>query len=218
VSPAAGPSMAADPQLADQVGRVEALIAEIEGWSDSHCQAAARELVQALLDLHREGLARLLEGFARAGPAFSAAVETLAGDELVGSLLALHCLHPQSLEARVARGLENARPFLASHGGDVELVGITEEGAVLLRLKGNCQGCPSSRVTLKHAVEEAIYAAAPEVTAIEVEGAVEQPPLPARDGFAHGFVPASQLQVSIESLLQPAPLPSISAQPLTKED
>jgi nitrite reductase/ring-hydroxylating ferredoxin subunit len=53
----------------------------------------------------------------------------------------------------------------------VELLGISEEGVVRLRLLGSCQGCPSSSVTLKLAVEDAIETAAPEVTGIEVEEA-----------------------------------------------
>jgi hypothetical protein len=55
----------------------------------------------------------------------------------------------------------------------VELIGVTPEGGIKLRLEGNCHGCPSSRVTLKSSIEEAIYAAAPDVTAMEVEGAVD---------------------------------------------
>ncbi|MGH3424148.1 MAG: NifU family protein, partial [Nocardioidaceae bacterium] len=60
------------------------------------------------------------------------------------------------------------RPYLGSHGGDVELLGV-EEGVVRLRLLGSCDGCPSSSVTLKLAVETAIESAAPEVSSIEVE-------------------------------------------------
>jgi Thioredoxin-like proteins and domains len=55
----------------------------------------------------------------------------------------------------------------------VELIGVTPEGGIKLRLEGNCNGCPSSRITLKSSIEEAIYAAAPDVTGLEVEGAVD---------------------------------------------
>jgi Fe-S cluster biogenesis protein NfuA/nitrite reductase/ring-hydroxylating ferredoxin subunit len=71
--------------------------------------------------------------------------------------------------ARVAGALESVRPYLGSHGGDVELLDISADGVVKLRLLGSCQGCPSSAVTLKFAVEDAIAAAAPEVTSILVE-------------------------------------------------
>jgi len=55
----------------------------------------------------------------------------------------------------------------------VAVIGVTPEGGIKLRLEGNCNGCPSSRVTLKSSIEEAIYAAAPDVTGLEVEGAVD---------------------------------------------
>jgi Fe-S cluster biogenesis protein NfuA len=72
--------------------------------------------------------------------------------------------------ARVERALEGVRPFLAQHDGDVELLDIdADAGAVLLRLLGSCDGCPSSPVTLQHAVEQAILQAAPEITTIDVE-------------------------------------------------
>ena len=65
--------------------------------------------------------------------------------------------------------------MLRSHHGDVELVGIMS-GVVRLRMQGSCHGCPSSALTLKNAIEEAIYAAAPEVAEIAVEGVVDAPP------------------------------------------
>ena len=49
------------------------------------------------------------------------------------------------------------------------------DGVVRLRMQGSCHGCPSSAMTLKNAIEEAIYAAAPDVAAIEVEGVVDPP-------------------------------------------
>ena len=78
------------------------------------------------------------------------------------------------MDSRVARIdalLDEVRPYLAAHGGGVELLGI-EEGVVRLRLQGVCNGCPSSAVTLKLAVEEAIERAAPDIERIEAEGEV----------------------------------------------
>jgi Fe-S cluster biogenesis protein NfuA len=58
---------------------------------------------------------------------------------------------------------------LAQHGGDVELLDLdADAGAVLLRLLGSCDGCPSSAITLQMAVERAITEAAPEITRIDV--------------------------------------------------
>jgi nitrite reductase/ring-hydroxylating ferredoxin subunit len=64
---------------------------------------------------------------------------------------------------------------------------VDDLGAVTLRLEGNCHGCPSSSATLKLAVEEAIYEAAPDVTAIIVQGSIEE------HSPAIAFVPLSQL-------------------------
>ncbi len=102
----------------------------------------------------------------------------LAADELVAGLLVVHGLHPYGIEERVERALEAVRPYLGSHGGDVALLGVSEEGVVRLRLLGSCDGCPSSSVTLELAVEGAIHEAAPEVSAIEIETAADTDPGP----------------------------------------
>jgi Fe-S cluster biogenesis protein NfuA/nitrite reductase/ring-hydroxylating ferredoxin subunit len=117
-------------------------------------------LARALLDMYGEGLRRILE---------RADGRALAEDELISHLLLLHDLHPVPVEERVAEALESVRPYLESHGGDVELVGV-EEGVVHLRLSGSCNGCPSSTMTLKLAIEDAIQRMAPEVERVEAEG------------------------------------------------
>ena len=84
--------------------------------------------------------------------------------------MVVHDLHPEDLATRVAAALESVRPFLGAHGGDVELLGLDGAlGAVHLRLLGSCDGCPSSAVTLRTAVESAIAEAAPEIVIIDVE-------------------------------------------------
>jgi Fe-S cluster biogenesis protein NfuA/nitrite reductase/ring-hydroxylating ferredoxin subunit len=69
------------------------------------------------------------------------------------------------------------RPYLQSHGGNVEMIGI-EGGVARLRLEGSCDGCPSSTMTLKLAIEEAIQKAAPDLDGIEAEGVAEPKPAP----------------------------------------
>ncbi|HEV3398985.1 MAG TPA: NifU family protein, partial [Actinomycetes bacterium] len=81
----------------------------------------------------------------------------------------LHDLHPKDTETRVVEALDQVRPYLGSHAGGVELLGIDPGGVVHLRLEGSCDGCPSSVQTVKLAIERAIEEAAPEVTAVEVE-------------------------------------------------
>ncbi len=132
----------------------------------------AEELVRQVTELYGAGLERILQVLDRQGVLGPGTVSALTSDPLVSGLLLIHGLHPVDLPGRVAAALDSVRPYLGSHGGDVELLGISEEGVVRLRLLGSCQGCPSSSVTLKLAVEDAIETAAPEVTAIEVEEAV----------------------------------------------
>ncbi len=177
--------------------RVEGLIRKIENLPDPEARAAAVELVQSLMDFHGAGLDRLMEIVAGAGEAGYAVFDKFAEDELVGSLLLLHGLHPVPLETRVMQALDEVRPYLDSHGGNVELLGV-EEGVVRLRLQGSCKTCPSSSMTLKLAIEEAIYRAAPDVAAIEAEGVAEQPPAP------NGLVQIGRRQANGAAALPPA--------------
>ncbi len=117
------------------------------------------------------GLERVLDIVYDAGRLDEEVLASLAADDLVSSLLLVHGLHPYDVGQRVEQALESVRPYLGSHGGDVELIEVTEEGTVRLRLLGSCDGCPSSSVTLKLAVEGAIEAAAPDITGIVVEDA-----------------------------------------------
>jgi len=62
---------------------------------------------------------------------------------------------------------EEVTPMLAGHGGSAELVEVTEDGVVRVRLSGACAGCPGARMTLVHVVENAIRAKVPEVKRVE---------------------------------------------------
>ena len=157
--------------------RLDALLLEVEHWTDPAARARTREIVQAVLDLHGTGLERLLEHVAEAGDAGREILDACARDAAVGGLLLLHGLHPLDLEARVRQALDQVRPYLRTHGGNVELLSVSE-GVVRLRLEGSCDGCPSSAVTMKQTIEEAIYGQAPDVAALEVEGLAEAPPSP----------------------------------------
>lgn len=158
----------------EQLERIEALIQQIQAAGDPAVRSSAEELVEVLLDLHRAGIERVLDIVWEEGEVGRRIIhERLPENELVNSLLILHGLHPLSLETRVLGALETVRPYMHSHGGDVELVGI-EDGVVHLRLAGSCEGCRASAVTLQYAVEDAIYEAAPEVMGVEAVGALEE--------------------------------------------
>ncbi len=158
-----------------RMAAVDELVQQVEAATDPVTRAASQELVRALMELHGAALERLLAIIGRHGAAGATIVDQLTRDELVASLLLLYDLHPVDLETRVRGALEKTRPYLKSHGGNVELVGIEETGTVRLRMQGSCHGCPSSAVTLKLAIEQAIYEAAPDVTAIVVDGQSDAP-------------------------------------------
>jgi Fe-S cluster biogenesis protein NfuA len=153
--------------------RIERLIARIEAAPDPGARADALELTRSLMELHGAALDRLMEVVARAGASGYALMDDFASDDLVASLLLLYGLHPHDLETRVRKALDRTRPFMHSHGGDVELLSVVE-GVVRLRLVGSCRSCPSSTMTLKLAIEQAIYEAAPDVTEIITGGQIAQ--------------------------------------------
>lgn len=152
-------------QFQERLGRIEELVHRVESLENKEARASALELARLLMDLHGAGIGRMMEIVAASGNGSAHIVEDLSRDELVSSLLLLYGLHPVDVETRVRRALESVRPMLHAHGGDVELLGIAE-GVVRVRLQGSCDGCPSSESTLRLAIDEAVFAAAPEVTDI----------------------------------------------------
>ena len=147
----------------------------------------AEELVRLVVELYGAGLERVLDLTHEAGALDDDLLGALAADELVSSLLLVHGLHPYSVQDRVERALEDVRPYLGSHGGDVRLLDVSEDGVVRLQLLGSCDGCASSAVTLELAVEEAIRGAAPEIFRIDVEEASKDAP------STQGLIPVAQL-------------------------
>lgn len=153
-----------------RIAAIEELVQRLETAADPVTRGVSQELVRAVMELHGIALDRMLTTVRKNGAAGGTIVDQLARDEAVASVLLLHDLHPVDLETRVRGALEKSRPYLKTHGGNVELVGIDEGGVVRLRMQGSCHGCPSSAVTLKLAIEQAIHEAAPDVSAILVEG------------------------------------------------
>jgi len=152
--------------------RLESLLSDIDDRADPATKAQVREIVQSLMDFHGAALGKMVNAMASNQEQGPAILKKLAGDELVSSALLLYGLHPLDLDERVKNALEKVRPYLRSHGGGVDLLSIAD-GAVHLRMQGSCHGCPSSAITIKTAIETAIYEAAPDVAAIVVEGAAE---------------------------------------------
>jgi Fe-S cluster biogenesis protein NfuA len=175
-----------DPRAAGE--RVEHLLDAL-GASGPLARARAEELVRAVVELYGAGLERLVELVSADLP--PSTVDRIADDELLSGLLAVHDLHPYPLAERVHRALDSTRPYLRSHGGDVELLGIDPDGTVRLRLVGHCDGCAGSTATLSTAVTAAIEAAAPEVTGIDVA----EPTAPAHPAPTSTLIPVDAITV-----------------------
>ncbi len=139
-------------------------------------EGPAHEAVFALLDavdaLHREGLGRLLQALDGLGVPGLAA--RLLADPAVRSLLELYDLAPVDPRADVDRALREAHPYLESHGGQLEVVGI-DAGRVTVSLSGSCESCPGSTGTLRRVVEEALREQVPWFTELVVEEQVSAP-------------------------------------------
>ncbi len=71
------------------------------------------------------------------------------------------------MREKVEKALENIRPMLQADGGDLELVDVSEDGVVTVRLTGACATCPLGRMTLQLGVEQKLKAAVPGVTKVE---------------------------------------------------
>lgn len=161
------PDATSSPDARSAGERIERLL-DASAADGPLAQQRAEELVRVVADLYGRGLERVLEIVYDAGVLDDAVLDALAEDDLVASLLVVHGLHPYSVEQRVARALDQVRPYAGSHGGDIRLVEVTAQGVARLQMLGSCDGCSSSSVTLDHAVRRAIEAAAPEVVGIEV--------------------------------------------------
>jgi Fe-S cluster biogenesis protein NfuA/nitrite reductase/ring-hydroxylating ferredoxin subunit len=151
------------------IARVQELTGRLEDLDDPACRELAEELTAAVVQMYGAGLERIVE------LADSATRDEMANDSLVAGLLMIHDLYPVPIEERVMQALDTVRPYMESHGGNVELLGI-ENGIARLRLEGSCKSCRASSSTLELAVRQALEEAAPDLDGMDVEGIVEEEP------------------------------------------
>ena len=72
----------------------------------------------------------------------------------------------QKLLSKIQITLNKVRPYLQSDGGDIELIDVTSDFKVKVRLTGACSGCPFSMQTLKAGVEQALIKEVPEIVEV----------------------------------------------------
>ena len=144
---------------------------------DPRARELASELVSAVIAMYGDGLERILAAISEAGEAGAAILDRLTEDGAVSSLLLIHDLYPVALHERVLEALDTVRPYMESHGGNVELVSL-DDGVARLALQGSCNGCSASRATLEQAIEQALAEHAPDLAGLEVTGVVDAIPAP----------------------------------------
>jgi Fe-S cluster biogenesis protein NfuA len=153
-----------------QAARIEHLLQEVASFPDEQVRERIEQLLQELLALYGEALARIRSRLEQSGASGQALWGLLAEDELIGALFLLYGLHPVPLETRLLRVLERVRStLLKERGSTIELVKLEDgEASVRVHIAGN--HCSSSLGALQQSIEAAIYAAAPELVKLNIEG------------------------------------------------
>src|ERR1700733_5672987 len=187
------------------VERVQDLQAHLEAAGESAPRELAEELVSSVVQMYGAGLERILAALFEAGPEGERIAASLSDDPLVATLLLIHDLHPVPLEQRVQSALDSVRPYMESHGGNVELLSLGP-GTARIHLQGSCSDCSASSVTLELAIKQALEDAAPDLEGLEVEGVTARtaggPGLP----MATGTGPTGMELPVVMSGPAPAPL------------
>jgi Fe-S cluster biogenesis protein NfuA len=161
--------MAQDKELQKRMQRIGEMVEQLESAADPNARAMAKELLESLMALHGAALERILQIASEAGEPGEAIIRKCGRDELVSGLLLLYGLHPEDLYTRVTRALEKSQRSMESHGASAELVSVSEDGVVVLRLHVKPNGCGSTAASLKSNLEAAIQDAAPDAISIIVE-------------------------------------------------
>jgi Fe-S cluster biogenesis protein NfuA/nitrite reductase/ring-hydroxylating ferredoxin subunit len=185
------------------VERVQELQAELDSAGDSATRELAEELVSSVVRMYGAGLERIIAALLASGAAGERIAAGLTDDQLVATLLLIHDLHPVPLADRVQAALDSVRPYMESHGGNVELLSL-KDGVARIHLRGSCSDCAASSVTLELAIKQALEDAAPDLAGLEVEGVAPQtmggPGLP----MVTGSAPSG---VELPVIMSPPPAP-----------
>ena len=161
--------------LHDAFAHMGSLVERLQTAADSETRDISFELLDWLDGFHREAVTRIvglmpIESLhaLREDPVVDRFFETYS-DEEEGEE------DPEELASSLEEALDEIRPYLHSHGGEMEVLGVSG-GVVSLRLMGSCDGCPSSTLTLTQGVEKILQERWPGFRRIEVEGAEEAKP------------------------------------------
>lgn len=162
---AAPPAVTAEPTFEQLATRVDDAVKALEAL-DPAARTIAEELKAAVEAIHRAGLVTIVRSL-RAGDATRPVLFDLVDDPVVHLLLSLHQIVRPDPMTEAAKALQEVRPQLQGHGGDVTLVRI-DDGIAFVRLTGACNGCSMSSVTLRNLVEKALVEGVASINGIEV--------------------------------------------------
>jgi hypothetical protein len=169
-----------------KIRQLGSLVDGLDSAKEDRGSAAARELVQLLMEVHGTALERMMEIIFESGTLGEAIIQKAGEDPIVRHLLLLYSLHPEDIESRVLKALAEAESRLRKLNSEVELLSI-REGAVQVRIRTSGHACGSTTKNIRSLVEESIYDMAPDLVSLEI--------LSSEDDVSSGFV-------SIESLLK----------------
>jgi Fe-S cluster biogenesis protein NfuA/nitrite reductase/ring-hydroxylating ferredoxin subunit len=188
------------------IDRVQELQAALDSLGESPARELAEELVSAVVQMYGLGLERISGALAQAGEEGGRIAVSMSEDPLVATLLLIHDLHPVPLADRVQAALDSVRPYMESHGGDVELLGL-DSGVARIHLRGSCSDCSASSVTLELAIKQALEDAAPDLVGLEVEGVAPQTVNGTGLPMVTGSSPPSGMELPILMSDSPQPAP-----------
>lgn len=151
-----------------QAETIERLVGKLDTAADPLLKTVAKDLVQALMDLHGAAFERTLELLHESGNP-GGIIERLGRDELVGSVLLLYGLHPEDMRARILSALENVRTELTKQNASAELAGLDEAGAVTIHYQVKAGSCGSTAGSVRARIEAAVQNAAPDASCITLK-------------------------------------------------
>ena len=145
----------------DNLPTLDALLKDVQSleglvvdW-DEQQQNTYLALREAHDALSKEAISRLIRAL-KSDPGAMALLKEAMSDEVIYSVLRHHGIVKPSIQERLEQALDSVRPYLASHGGNVEIVNVILPDTVEIRLLGACDGCPASSLTPSEGVEKAI--------------------------------------------------------------
>ncbi len=197
------PTVPAEDRPEELLERVQELQDRLDSVGDPATRKIAEELVSAVVQMYGAGLERILERMLVAGETGEQIAVALTDDHFLATLLLIHDLHPVPLEARVQEALDSVRPYMESHGGNVELLSL-DNGIARIHLRGSCSDCSASAMTLELAIKQALEQAAPDLEGLEVEGVAPQ----TMDGtglpMVTGSAPPTEMELPVVISAPPA--------------